>query len=527
MIRVQAIRAALLVVLCCGLAAAKEPAWYPAQQAPQTSSSQSSQPASEQPAQQPGSAVIPAGQQVGEQPAQQPGGAVIPAGQQPVAPPSDDPRSDQPMQPFAPAESSSAATSGAQGQPAAAIPDTTPLNSPQQLTLGSAAEGRSYFTPSFRFTQYGMASNMGTGWDTMALSNVSGTAELVQQWTRSNMRLDWTTGGSIYPSNSSLTSAFHQFGLQIGATLNRWVLTLTDQGNYFPESAFGYFGVGAGGGINMGLGGQYVPNQSFLIDTQRLSNTAAATAMYRLTARSSLHFSGSYGILRFQGGSGGLENSDTISYSGGYDRTFGRNTLGVSYAGMLYTFGGSDTSIRTDSANLAFGRRITGRLAWQVSAGPQVRTITAAGQGTDTGTSWNLNTGLAYRLGRLQLNSAFLRSTTAGAGIFTGSETYQWTAGAARTLGRQWSGVANFGLARNSTVSLTPGAAGEEFQTEFVSMQISRVVSHEASLFLSYNFQHQAGNLGSICPGCGSTFDRHVFGAGFQWAARPLAFSLF
>ena len=500
----------VVFVLAAGcLALAEQPeAWYPAQQAPDSQASQN----------QTGPVAPQAGDQQPGTPSVQPG---VQTGQQPVAPTSDDPRLDQPMQPLAPADSSSLGTGGTQSAPATAplVPDTTPLNTPQQLTLGSAAGGHNYFTPSFRFTQYGMLTNGVGGWDTMPVTNVSGTGEMLHNWSHANLLLDYTSGGSIYPSDSSLTSPFQTAGMQLGVDIHRWRISLTDQASYLPESAFGYFGVGTGL-IGTGLGTQFTPNQSILTDTTRLSNTVATTVSYRLSGRSTLHFSGSYGILRFQGGT--LTNSDSFNYSGGYDRTFGRNTLGLSYTGLMITYGGQDTSIRTDAFNVAFGRRLTGRLAWQVAGGPQVRTVSSAGLPADSGASWNLNSGLTYQIGRLLLSSSFARNTTAGAGVVDGVETYEWMVGAKRTLGRQWMGDANFGIARNTTLAQT-SVSNYQFQTEFVGVQVSRVVSHEASVFVSYNFQHQTTDFAAF----GETFDRHVFGAGFQWQRRPLAVNPF
>lgn len=510
-----------VVALSC-LAMAEQPeVWYPAQQAATSSSAQTQQPG-QQPSTQPGTQP--------EEPAG-PGTQAAPGTQsgQPGVPASNDPRVDQPLQPIEPVTSSAPPLEPSKAQETTApqmLPDTTPLNTPQPLTLGTPTAagggGRNYFIPSLQFTQYTMVNSVPSGWETMPVSNLSGTAQLVHNWTRTNLTMNFTSGGSIYPTNSTFTSQFQQFGMLLGFNLGKWNLMVNDQASYLPESAFGYFGLGMGQ-VGTGINSQFTPDQSILTDATRLANTVSTTATYRLSAHSNLHFYGTYGIMRFSGGSALLVNSDNYSYSAGYDRTFGRNTLGLSYVGSMFTYGGSTYDIRTDGFNVAFGRRITGRLAWQIAGGPQVRTVSVPAQGSDTAASWNLNSGLTYQVGKMQLSATFARNTTAGAGILAGAETYEWMGGLTRPIGRQWSAGMNVGVARNISIQQ---ATSFDFQTEFVTAQITRLVTKEASLFVSYNFQRQSSDY-VVCLGCGNVFERHMFGVGFQWQSRPLAFNPF
>lgn len=500
----RTIRMVVLVLAASCAAVAEQPGvWYPAQQAPTSPSPSAQNPPA--PDQQAGAS------------------ATAPSGKK-----SDDPRLDQPLQPL-----ESAATQESSSLPAKALettgapmaPDTTPLNSPQQLTLGTPGDGgRGFILPSLRVTQYGMMNSSVTGWDTTAVTNLAATAELSQNWSRSSLHFTYTGGGMLFPSDSSLNSAYQQASVQYGMRINHWNLSLSDQGSYLPESAFGFFAV-TNGGINMGLGNQYTSNQTILTDATQLSNTVAGTVSYGLTARSNLHFSGTYSMLRFQGGNGTLGNSDTLTYSGGYDRSFGSNTLGVSYIGSTYSYASSSGSMRTDSVNIAFGRRITGRLAWQIAGGPQVNSSDVPSLGTQRMADWNLHTALTYQAGRVQLNSTFMRSVTAGVGAAGGMETYEWLAGVSRPLGRQFQGQASFGIARNATLQQA-SLLENHFQSEFLSAQVSRVISREMNMFVSYNYQHQSSDF-VACTGCSNTFDRHVFGAGFQWQGRPLAFNPF
>lgn len=497
---------ALLVVLACCAASGEEPVvWYPAQQAPDSTQTQkASAPEGQQPAPAPAPTAEPA--PAGEQPAPSPPGEAA------------DPRVNQPLQPLdaaTPVEQSGA-------QPAAAwVPDNTPLNTPQDLTLGRSLGGRSRIEPSIRVQQLVDATTGSTDYGTTPVTLLSGSAQLIQEWGRSHMTLNYGAGGTLFPDNWDRTTAFQQFGASLAFTLGRWDLRIADSGNYSPEASFGYYGFagGAGSGAGGGLGAGYIPNQTILTpQAARISNTATTTLAYQLSARSNLHFSGSFGILRFQ--EGGFTNTTNGTYSAGYDRSFGANSVGISYNGSLYYYGGTDRSIQTNGASLSFGRRIAGRLALQLAGGGGVRQVDDPALGSDSHPSWNVRGSLTYQVGRLNLATSLSRDTGSGAGVFGGSESFVWQASAARSLGRTWAGSANFGIARNTALTVSGLEPERIVNSQFFGVQVSHPFSRETSLYFSYNFQHQTSNT-PVCAGCGTSFNRHVGGIGFEWHSRP------
>ena len=59
--------------------------------------------------------------------------------------------------------------------------------------------------------------------------------------------------------------------------------------------------------------------------------------------------------------------------------------------------------------------------------------------------------------------------------------------------------------------------------TEFLGAQLHHPLGRNFSLFLNYNFQHQTTDV-PFCVGCALSFNRHMFGVGFDWHLRPAAF---
>ncbi len=506
---------ALLVLAACCTALAEQPVvWYPAQQQPD---SQSAQPPSGQTGQQPSA---PAGQPQGEaqpgtQPGQQPGVPPgVPPGQQPATPASSDPRLDQPLQPLGPIAPATQSSVPEQAAPVLA-PDVTPLNSPMELTLGSEVGGRNYFTPSIRFTQFVDYTSGIPDQGTFAVMTPVGTIDLRHSWSRAQATLRYSAGGIVSPSNSDLNAAFQKFGLTTGLQFGRWSLTMADSASYTPESPFGYYGLSGFGPPPVGPG--YLPNQSILTQASQISNALSVTLARSLSARSTLHFSGGWAILRYQGG--GISNTDQYNYSAGYDRSFGANTLGIAYVGSIYNIGATET-ITTHGASLAYGRRLTGRLALQVSGGPVVYLVDNPAVGSDSAPSWNARAGLSYATRKMMLSSWFSRYTSAGAGVLAGADTLIWGTSVNRSFARVWNASAGFGVSRNS--AFAESVAQNQFNTQFVYFQLGRPVGRESSVFISYNFQHQTSDL-PLCTGCGNSFDRHVVGMGFEWHRRPIA----
>ena len=99
-------------------------------------------------------------------------------------------------------------------------------------------------------------------------------------------------------------------------------------------------------------------------------NAILGQAEYSFSRRSAFTFSGSYGLLHFT--VPGYISTSLFNVQAGYDYLLDPfNSVAIlgSYGKIDYTGTGSSTTDYVGA--LAYGRKITGRLAFQVAAGPQ------------------------------------------------------------------------------------------------------------------------------------------------------------
>jgi len=461
-----------------------------------------------------------------------------------------DPRVNPPVAPQAPlstGESSNQVAQEGSGFPVpeekSATPDTRSLSGAELFTLGQMGERRSYLLASVDFFQSADSNSDIAGNQTNfdAVSTFSGHIVLQRLWSRYQLALDYTGGGSVYNNRSGLNTPSHQFGLTQSIAWRRWSLKLSDYFGYLPESAFGF------GGFNSGLGGPnptavninpvsnavnlnpiLTPNQTiFTSRASRLSNTAVGEVGYEISRRSSITATGSYGILHFS--SGTLINSNNAIFQTGYNYELTkRDTLALTYGFSRYWFGGTTRTINDHAVLVGYGRRLTGRLALQLSAGPEVYKVSDPVGGSGRRASWTTSSALRYRFRRSELEASYATYLAGGAGVLAGSRSHQVQATMARQLSRMWSGSLNLGFAHNTALPQDATQTGRlAFNTWYSGANLSRPLGRHTSLFLDYFFQRQVGNNASNAPCisggiCGTNLVRHHFGLGFNWHLRPI-----
>lgn len=420
-----------------------------------------------------------------------------------------------------------------------ARPDTRPLTGAQNLTLGSFPTAHCVLVPSIRVTSLldknGLdATNSGK---ISSLTNLFGSLAWQRSSRRSQMTLNYAAGGALSNSRNYPNSVINQLDFTDTLNWRRWALLLSDQLSYLPESAFGFSpGVGFGPLGGLGLGGGFpgnptslqpllVPNQSILTPHgSRISNAFVTQANYQLSPRSTIVALGSYGILRFLG-SGLLDSSDTIFQAGYNYALTRRDTLGVLYRFGAFRYSNFDQAIDDHVVQLAYGRRVTGRLAFQLAAGEGVDRLQGPGQNTRTRTLWNLDGSLHYQFRLTYLALSFDHYVTGGSGVLAGAETSQVQTTVGRSLSRNWQGSFNFGYANNQSLSgARLASAAHSFNTWYGSVQFGRQLGHSTAMFFAYNLQLQGGNA-PICSrgGCGSSLVRHQISVGLSWHPRPIA----
>jgi hypothetical protein len=417
-------------------------------------------------------------------------------------------------------------------------PDDRPLTGFQQLTTGTRPETHSYWIPGISFTNFiqsnALAQGGTSGW--ASTSFVTGNLSLSENWRASQLALNYSGGGSFSSDAAIGSGQFHQFGGVQTFNGRRWQLVILDQFEYLPESLFGF---GAGAGIaNPGVGGAlavtqpglqsgFDPSQSiFTAVGPRYFNTSGTQVSYLLTPRNSVTFGGVFAILRFTDPMN-IESNDTI-LNAGYSYQLSRtDSLGVSYGFSAFHYLNSPQAIGIHVLQGVYGKKITGRLAFKLSGGPEItnfRVPLGAGPKTQyisgTGTA---SLTYAYLAGSLSLN--YLYGVNNGSGIFLGATSDQVTGSASRRLSRVWTGNASLGYARNGSVAGVAGPTGAQngtYNSVYIGAGLERPLSRSADFTLSYTANIQTSS-NTVCagPNCATNFTTHEIIVGFGWHARP------
>jgi hypothetical protein len=456
-----------------------------------------------------------------------------------------DPRLANPIEPYGPlGEQESSSTTrdqtsdpSVQRQPEAA---PRPLTGVEDVTLERMGRGRSYFVPYFHFSQTVDTNRSGLTAGQADLSSVSlfnGGISLEREWRNYHLSTHYSGGGTVYNNAQDglrRSYYFHQAGLTQRIFLRRWQFLIGDYFSYLPESAFGLPGTGLfdpgaiGPGHGLGEGGallntSLVPSQSiFTGDSRRISNAAVGQGLYQLTRRSSVTFSGSFGLLHFL--DGGFQDGRSTNFSTGYNYLLGpQDTIAVGYTHGRFWFTGSDLTITSHTVHVGYGHQITGRMSLQISGGPDVLLRSALnGLVKDHRLSWSVRSTLNYQFQRSSLYLSYNHFLNGGSGVFSGARTHLVQANWDRQLTRNWGLDMRVAYSRNAELT-SAGAGGNVFHSVLGGFSLSRPVGRYTDIFFSYNVQRQQSNF-PVCFGgsCGQVMLRHVFGVGFRFGYRPI-----
>jgi len=421
---------------------------------------------------------------------------------------------------------------------AVATPDTRPLAGAQAITLGTVTKTYNFLLPSFSVVAQGQispgASNPSGVPDTSFSGFAAGRVAMNHVSMNSSILLDYLAGGS-FPDKAALgSSVIQSLDFAYSTQRKRWTTTLGESFTYTSAAPFGYGGLGGLDSLGIGLGNglgystgflpNFIPDQSLFLDgAPRISNAVIGQEDYALSHRSSLTFSTSYGLLKFI--NAGFEDGGGVSFQAGYNYELSRkNTISLAYQFSRFSFFSAPTKILDHSALVFYGRRVTGRMSFQVSAGPQIATYHDAVNNTGTSVSWAMYSVLNYQFGRTRLAGSYSRSQTGGSGLFLGAETDTVSGSATQKFNRNWDGSVNVGYARTQSLKQTTPA--ENLSTPaawFTTGQLTRHFLRFGSLFFSYAFSHQS-SLAGLCtlPSCNGSTNSHAISIGYTWGLHPL-----
>ena len=230
-------------------------------------------------------------------------------------------------------------------------------------------------------------------------------------------------------------------------------------------------------------------------------------------------------------------------FQAGYNYQLNRqDTLAVLYNFSGLRYSGFNQLINDNRVNVSYGRRVTGRLAFQVAAGPEIVFFqipisgSAAGSGGTSGTPlvptpgttklyWSASTSLTYQFRRSGVGLAYSHGVNGGSGVLAGAEGDSVTGTASRVLSRSLNGGLQFGYSRNSGLSIASTPSNQTYSYWFGGGNLSHPWGRRLNLFVNYELEYQNSNS-SFCvgPECGDSFVRHLISIGLGWRDHPLAF---
>jgi len=412
-------------------------------------------------------------------------------------------------------------------------PDARPLTGFQQTTVGTPPERHSYWVPGVSYTNFIQSNgNLGGGQDTWSsTSYLSGNVSLLENWSRSQLQMNYSGGGYFSTDDTAGNGWFQQLGATQTFNWKRLQLVLLDEFGYLPQSQFGFAagtglanpGVGGSlGGGATGIGSGYSPGQSvFSAVGPRYFNTAGVQTTYQLSRRSSVTTGGLYSLLRFT--EPGNIDSDQYVGSVGYNyQITPNNTIGVQYRFSAFHYLNDPQAIGDHIVQAVFGRKITGRLALTLSGGPEITNFRIA-QPPATKTRYVAGSGgatLNYLVEKGSLTAGYFHGVTAGSGVFVGATTDQLTGSAMRRVSRVWSGEIRVGYARNRSAE-TSAVGGTDYDSFFGGVSAARPLGRNAVFTLGYNAYVQKTDVSACTANCSSTFTTNQISIGVSWHARP------
>ena len=410
-----------------------------------------------------------------------------------------------------------------------------PLSGVQEQTLGSNAGVRNFLMPSINaMSQVAMNSSASGYGRPTTFSYLLGTLDVNHASDRSALLLRYTGGGMM---SSYVNSAIQNLEFFYSFRWQRWSLLVGDQVSYLSESPFGFGGVGGlaflngssqfgpGGLLGRFLNASLTPNQTIpTIIVPRLSNTLVSQIEYKLSPRSSWTASGSFGLLNFLGA--GYINSTDGHFQTGYNYLINpQSSIAMIYRFDAFRFTYLPQSIQDHVVQVGYGRYVTGRLSFQIAAGPSMQMLRGVVTGYGNRVSWALNGLMNYQLDRTAFLVSYARLLTGGSGVLVGAQTSQFEATLERKLKSRWQGSVSLGYAANqSLVQATANVNNGLFNSWYAAVRFNHQVRPGTALFVSYGARLQALNAACMTPNCGTNFVSHQISAGFNFNLRPMPF---
>lgn len=407
----------------------------------------------------------------------------------------------------------------------------------------------------------------GTGVTSSARAMAS--LELRRLWSHYDLTLDYLGGVGYYDATGIGLKQVQELGLNQRVNWKRGEFSIRDAFSYQPEGGFGssYGSIGATGaglaGTSAFLG---IAGLGSLGQVPRIDNVSIADVVESLTPRSSITATVGYGFLHFLGEEAGTTTafigSSQISTEVGYNRVFGPHDQGaIAYGFQKFRFP-SGVNFDGQVIQLLWGHRISGRMDFLISVGPQFTQINdllipvnnptsadtippcvLAGTLTSPVLDCPTNDLRISAAGRASLRYQFPKVSTIltydhylsnGSGFFYGAESDIVRLSASRRLGRVWGIFSDIGYTRNARVlpfacpsssTNCPGVSANTYRFVYAGMGLHRRFSQNLHFVISYQFNNLIFDS-SYCQALGEPCNRisqqNVGTIGFDWTLRPI-----
>jgi hypothetical protein len=420
-------------------------------------------------------------------------------------------------------------------------PDTNPLAGVQDLSLGEMPMTRNNWQPHVDLflgaTSNALDSKGNSGW--APWNFVLGGVDLHLVSGVQHLFVNYTGGGVFTGGGHGGNGVYQALNLADQFKLQRFTLTFLDQFSYSPEPSLGAGGFGDLNG-SLGLGSSFTPSQGILTTREQNVNNSFLTQLdARLSGRSSLTFAGGYSLLHYFNSAN--PSYGDILFRGGYNYQMTRkDTVALIYQFSDIHYTNFDQSINLNTMQVSYGRRVTGRLAFQVASGPQfahfqtpiTSSVVGSGSGSPTTSPasqvyWSLDSSLQYGFNRTNVGALYSHGVNGGGGVLAGSLADTVSASVNRQWTRTLKASGTFGYSRNSGLGVagTASPTHQTFNYWFGGVQVSHPWGRELSLEGSYRLQYQ-NSTSSFCVGvsCGTGIIVHELSFGVDWRRQPIPF---
>ena len=309
------------------------------------------------------------------------------------------------------------------------------------------------------------------------------------------------------------TGAFQHLSLsQIGAW-RKWVMMVSDDVSYRPQSpTTGFSGI-PGIGEPIGVFGPYPPSSQTILTlkTPVVDNSANGEIRHILGHGTFFSAGGSSELLRYLDGNGFNTNTQMANAWVTW-RVNARNSLTSEYLFSHFSYPDYGISFQTNSAMFGFTRQWNRKLSTDVSAGPQwTGNSNSSEVPSSIGTA--ANAALDYHFKLVSVNLIYSRGTNGGAGYLFGSRSDNVSAGISKGFGN------NLTVGLEGSYLRTAGLIGNGvIDAKYGGVQASRRVGRYLSVFANYTAMDQSSS--SALPANTLSQLMYVVGFGIELSAR-------